>query len=575
MLAAYLICIVYYAMVNIRNLKQNIAERVSSLSLKDGVIIVFSLWLLFGLFADNSMIAGLDNALPIAEPAIIISKLSGAGLFQYGGSVAISIMFYPFLLIGLTSAFISRLFIVSALWMGVVGLSRVLELVNREKTNGGIAILWVVTGLLLAWLISHPSVLFVSSFATLPWLVLAMIGFQKSRSDIFMIVLAVFFLLATTLNSVMFISLVLQAVLLAIVINQRTLGGTKSSKSVWKRPFMVLIAVLVTTFLYYLGLSFFEDGTLLSSASEYVGAISGDGQVVKNVGESIGLSESQNNISRSLRYAVSWMELHYPDMRPVFNSFETYRNNPLYIFWGLLINLPLLAYAGYAMFFTKNTYRRSIGVIYVLSIFFISKYAHFIFSSVNGLDDILRWSSSKFWPMMLLSGILIWNEIEMLMDDLSPMFAKAIKITTVLLLSLYALPFLIGGPINSELSFEMPSDYQVMSEYLESSEVDGYVLTMPSPQLSYFREYEWGYYGGDFLNQILHNTVIDLSSAHIYGENYVAAVKMAEECKLPSQYDGIIYGAGDELTELNSLIEKCPNYLKAFESPSVYYLKTQ
>jgi hypothetical protein len=119
-----------------------------------------------------------------------------------------------------------------------------------------------------------------------------------------------------------------------------------------------------------------------------------------------------------------------------------------------------------------------------------------------------------------------------------------ILLSLVIALQLFYASYLFTNDLFSdEFLVEVPQEYYDLSKYLEENNLDGRIYYAPPSNDNYFREYDWGFYGSQFISYIVSNPIMDMSLAVGSGAG--------EEAMLEIQN---VFRAGD-YEEFNSLME--------------------
>jgi hypothetical protein len=106
-----------------------------------------------------------------------------------------------------------------------------------------------------------------------------------------------------------------------------------------------------------------------------------------------------------------------------------------------------------------------------------------------------------------------------------------ISIFFISLLIFFAYPILNGNLLSSKTLVNIPEVYFELPE-------DSNILVLPEPQALYMREYDWGYYGSDFLSYINSSTFVDGSNLYETGPMYHTILESKD---VPKSIDFILY----------------------------------
>jgi hypothetical protein len=80
-------------------------------------------------------------------------------------------------------------------------------------------------------------------------------------------------------------------------------------------------------------------------------------------------------------------------------------------------------------------------------------------------------------------------------------------------MGIYSYPILNGNLLSPKTLVNIPKEYFELPQ-------NSQILILPEPQKLYMREYNWGYYGSDFISYINNSKIVDASNlyetSHIY-----------------------------------------------------------
>ncbi len=137
--------------------------------------------------------------------------------------------------------------------------------------------------------------------------------------------------------------------------------------------------------------------------------------------------------------------------------------------------------------------------------------------------QVLRWPFSKLGEIYLISisvlstfgGIYL---ISFFASFVNKKFPKRIYILTsfvlLCILQLVYAEYMFRGDMFAERAFvSIPQEYYELKEYLVKNDSKGRIYYAPPSNNNYFREYEWGFWGSQFISYILPNPVMDMSLA--------------------------------------------------------------
>ncbi len=141
--------------------------------------------------------------------------------------------------------------------------------------------------------------------------------------------------------------------------------------------------------------------------------------------------------------------------------------------------------------------------------------------NVSYFKQIFRWPSSKLFNILLINiaifapfGILLMIEIfeSIFRSKYIQKFLYICAVLFVIVTQLSYSKFLFNDNLFSEVSkVSVPQEYYDLGKYLEQTDPIGRIYYAPPSNNNYFREYEWGFYGSQFISYILPNPVLDIS----------------------------------------------------------------
>jgi hypothetical protein len=166
--------------------------------------------------------------------------------------------------------------------------------------------------------------------------------------------------------------------------------------------------------------------------------------------------------------------------------------------------------------------------------------------------QVFRWASSKTGNVYLfLLSICASLGFVFIIDFLSSFFKKGLKITFIILATLfftiptffYAQYLFTGETFPQRSLVQVPQEYYDIKDYLEENDqISQRILYLPPANNNYFRTYDWGFWGSNFISYILPNPVMDLSSAigSKFGEDAVLEITQAFRAKDVVKFEQLI-----------------------------------
>ena len=485
----------------------------------------------------DKIIMGLDNSSPFFQPFEIFKRIKGTSSIIYGGLI----FQLPFLgslsKLGIGPELLSNIFVFSNLITGTLGISFLLK---RSFKRTSIIILGVIiflTNLFLFWIFGNPNFLFIVSFGTIPIIIYLLSS--KNLTWFHWLLLSIFSIsfLTTTLNIVAFTLYLLCIICLSLIFN-------KNKKSLYKRLSMWIIALLIFWFgSIQIIMVNNQDKTFFPiQIYEYTQELIDNPYVTSNT-EGIIASKRTNTLIRTMSFALGWMELHDSNDIPIFENYTLYRENLLYIILG---TIPFLL-AILAVFLEPNKKTILLTISLISFVLISSKYGISIIEKIPYIQSSLRWISSKLWPLFIIPLIILSTTT---LNELTKNKSTLIKFLSLSLI--LVILCIYGSPILNKHLLAPKTLVNIPSEYFEIPN-DSSILILPIPQRSYMREYDWGYYGSDFLVHITNSEIIDGANLFEYGERY-SDILTNENISVDIDY--VIYNTSAEINLPDELKDK-------------------
>ena len=211
---------------------------------------------------------------------------------------------------------------------------------------------------------------------------------------------------------------------------------------------------------------------------------------------------------------------------PMAEEFQTYD------FYKVLGLLPAF-FSVLALIFgilKKNRKLLFWGLIALLSWFLIKvvnpPFAN-IFVWIQGhiplFKQVFRWPFSKLGEIYLIAvtvlgtfGILYFHTFlsSFVKEKVVKRVFLGLSFLFVIVLQLVYSEYIFRGQIYPQRAVvNVPSNYFELEEYISENNLDGRIYYAPPANNNYFREYNWGFWGSQFISYILPNPMMDMSSA--------------------------------------------------------------
>jgi len=450
----------------------------------------------------NSLIIGLDNASPYFNPSIIVTRIKDTSAIIYGG-----ILFQlPFLSIlynlNITPEVISNVYVFGNFVLGILGSFFLLRNLTKDKLSPIIGSLVLLSNMVTFWIFSQPNFLFMAAYGSIPFLIY-FLGIEKEKYyDWFLLTIFSISFLTVSLNLVAFGLYLLQIIVLVRVIYP---------KSSWKKLISWLFSLIIFWLITLQIVKIINGDTtfILTNIFTYTKDLLNN-PFMGTITKDILASEKTNSLLHTPSFSLGWTELHDIHNIPVFTKYGLYRENLLYIFMGIVPSLIALS----TIFFKKE--KKNIYLTFLLLFFILisSRYGILIIENIPYISSALRWVSSKLWPIYIIPLILLASTLidEMLYGKKSKL-KYLLPLVLLIIMGIYSYPILNGNLLSPKTLVNIPKEYFELPQ-------NSQILILPEPQKLYMREYNWGYYGSDFISYINNSKIVDASNlyetSHIY-----------------------------------------------------------
>ena len=166
--------------------------------------------------------------------------------------------------------------------------------------------------------------------------------------------------------------------------------------------------------------------------------------------------------------------------------------------------------------------------------------------------QVFRWASSKTMNIyLLLLSVCAPVGFIYLIDFLGGFLKKGLKYIlfvfstlVVIVPTLFYAQYLFTGDIYPERAIvEVPDEYYELGDYLEDKGLtEARILYLPMANNNYFRSYDWGFWGSNFISYIIPNPIMDLSSSigSEYGENAILEIQEAFRARDLETFENLI-----------------------------------
>lgn len=470
---------------------------------------------------------GADNASPYFNPIQILSRIKDTSAVIFGGIVFQVPFLQTLKLIGLTPEVISNIYVFSNFFLGVIGIA----LIIRKQTNNFWATilgsLIFITSLFTFFIFSQPNFLFIAAYGSIPMLIYILSRNKLSWYHWILLVLFSISFLTTTLNIVAFGLYWFQVLILSQILVK--------DKNLWKRNLLlgiVTILIWIATIQIIMAING-DYKPFIVNIYQYTQDLLTNAYM-PTVTSGILASEKTNSIVRTFQFALGWMELHNSSNQPIFEFYSTYRENILYTLLGIIPFLLSLL----TIVYKKSKKYLLLLLVLLLFVLASSGVGMSIIEKIPYLSSGLRWASSKLWPMYVIPITILPSIVIAQMIKGKKLITKlAILIPLIAILGIYSYPVLNGHLISQKVLVNVPTEYYNLP-------TDSKILVLPHPQKLYMRDFEWGYYGSDFISYMNSSQIVDGANMYEYATEYE---EILESGVIPSDIRYVMYNTSTEI----------------------------
>jgi hypothetical protein len=517
----------------------------------------------------SSVIMGIDNASPYFYPNFSLSRIKGASTFINPGLVFAAPIFSILRNISISPEILSNLYILGMFPIGIISTAKLTEKIGHHinKTNPKIitvlAALIYGCSLLTLWIFGHPNFMFIAAYGAIPAVLYSLATFDNSLKSWILIILSSWLFLFTSQNVIAFTLFILQILILASLSRSQIQEKTPKKAFIKTVIWATAIILIWLSTLQIIAFTNNDQTFVIGNLVKYTQQLQ-ENNLMPQVKNDLIAAERESSLLNSARFALGWMELHTTKGKPVFEYYDTYKNNFLFILIGII---PTLA----GILFTVKHKPESkkelhfvyiMGFLMIIGVFLNSRYFLDLIKSIPKVSDALRWSSSKFWPIYYIPLTILGSlGLSHLINSLkNALLQNTTLIAIILIFFLYAFPVLTGNLISSQVKVDLPKEYLKIKN---TTHPDDSILNIPAPQGLYFREYKWGYFGSDFLSFVTKADIIDAANVFENPNEYEKFIDQLESCQITGEIDKIIYDKSlVEIEDTNfnyDRIEECLN----------------
>ena len=495
------------------------------------IITGISLLIIILNFDFSKLVIGLDNASPYFNISDILGRIKGTSAIIYGGILFQAPFLYLLKVLQLTPEIISNLYLSFNFLLGSIGVALLTKRITRSSIASILSSIVLITSLFSIWIFSNPNFLFIASYGTVPLLIYFLSSEKLILRDyIFISVLSILFL-TTSLNIVAFLLFTSQIVLIAFVLSKK--NSHIKRLLIWATGLVLfwLISIQFTMLINR------DSSLFIVQIFNYIRDLV-QHPYMDRISSGIIASEKTNSLLNVANFSTGWMELHDSANSPIFEYYEIYKENIFYTLLGVIpFVLSLLA-------LTVKKSKKVIGLttFLLLFLFLSSRFGVSVIEKIPFIKEALRWPSSKLWPIYVLPLTLLCAITISHLTKLPKIILPIILISLIL----YSYPVLSGNLISSKTEVNIPQEYFNIPR-------DSKILILPSPQKLYMREYNWGYYGSDFISYINNSEIVDGANLYEYAPTYE---EIFNSGLIPDDIEYVIYDRSAEINLDDFAIQK-------------------
>ncbi len=486
-------------------------------------------------FDFSKLVIGLDNASPYFDISDVLGRIRGTSSIIYGGILFQAPFIYILKVLQFTPEVISNLYISINFILGSIGILLLTKRITKDRIAAILSTVILITSLFTIWIISNPNFLFIASYGTIPLLIYLLSKEKlKLKHYVLISVLSILFL-TTTLNIVAFLLFASQIVLIAFVLSKKT--SSIKRLLIWITTVILFWIISIQCTMLING----DSSLFVIQIFNYIG------DLIKHpymsvISSGIIASEKTNSILNVANFSTGWMELHDSGNAPVFEYYGIYKENIFYTLLGIApFALSLLALG-----LEKTKKVIGLTALLLLFLFLSSRFGVSVIENIPFVREALRWPSSKLWPIYILPLTVLSGISISYITKLRKFVPYVMLSTLVVILLFYSFPVLSGNLISSKTKVNIPQEYFNIPR-------DSKILILPNPQRLYMREYEWGYYGSDFISYINNSEIVDGANLYEYAPLYE---EIFQSGVIPGDIEYILYDTSAEVNQDDSTIQE-------------------
>ena len=498
---------------------------------------------------------------------------------------------------------VNQLFYFVSMAIGSLSIASLIKLLLKDSklkkySNYGYlfgGILYFTT-LWTMWLFYQNMAPYIVNFGFLPLLFLSIYKYSKEDSwkNLIFIFLSSLLFTATSIISTLFLVDFLFIVLFIIFVHFSSKYGRKRE---WKNIFITLGVLIVTQLFWILPFLHYTFTTSSDVVSSYVNRT-----ITSTV---IDQETSSQSLANSARFYNRTL-FEQDDGKYVFPMADLFVGYDFYKVLGLLP--AILSLIGLVFAIVRKNFKLLFWFVIGIASLFLMKVLNPPLGSVfewmqeNILlfRQVFRWPFSKLGQVYLMCLVVLSTfGVVYLIKFFSSFISKrsfknifiVVSFFVFCIIQLAYSEYIFRGQIFADRAVvQLPSEYYELKSYLEENDSTGRIYYAPPSNDNYFREYDWGFWGSQFISYIIPNPVMDMSLAvgSKEGEeallditNAVRAQNSEEFLSLMQKYDVkyILYDQSINLSgymfdlERHSLESLFSNYEKVWSKDTLSLFK--
>ena len=421
---------------------------------------------------------------------------------------------------------IGQLFYLISMVIGSLSMASLVRLFVKKTdlknfSNWGYLIAGVTyfTTLWTMWLFYQTMAPYISNFGFLPLVLLCIYKYSKKSNiqNAFLLLLSSILFTSTSVIATLF---VVDFVFIFAFTLFVTLSTKKSKKRKIRNIFKTLSIFLITQLFWILPFIHYT----LSTSSDII-----DSYTNRTITSSvIDLETDMQTVINSARFYNRSLSDMDDDsyVFPMADLFETYD------FYKVLGLLPAMFGVVGILFAIFNKQYKLLfwGVVALVSLFLIKVLNpplailfQLLQEYVPLFKQVFRWPISKLGEIYLISLTFISTFGFIYTFQFLTSFAEKKFLRRLLTLSLFVMICILqliyseylfrGDTFPQRATVQVPSEYFELGEYLSENDPTSRIYYAPPSNNNYFRKYEWGFWGSQFISYIVPNPMMDISLA--------------------------------------------------------------